>query len=115
MRQIGVVPQLVARRDMLPDRHRAIEKYQSDDSLPIDGRGDRLPETHIAEPLLLARNLGRLHISILIQDEEVVFQARAGVVHGEALTLLLAEQREIFRIDAADDVRLTILKAQYLR
>src|SRR5262249_18226323 len=70
-------PQLVSRRDLVPERSRAALIHQTNDGFAIDGRGDGLPKFIPAEPYLFAPDLRQLFCAqvVEIEEEEVVFEA----------------------------------------
>src|ERR1051326_7805867 len=116
-RNSGVEPLLVAGAHMRSQGHSAVMVDQAHDRSAINCGGDGLTEAHVAEPLLLARDL-REAINPVVEDEhqEVVFEARACVVEFEmAGRLLRFGGNEIISAEAADKLRFSRLKANHLR
>ena len=89
-----LIQQPVAGADVAPERDRAALEDQSRDALSIDGQRDRPAEVHVAEPPLLRGHLGQVLAGqiVLIEDEEVVFEARPEVLELIPLRLLVLRQ-----------------------
>ena len=65
-RQRRIQPNAIGRRDMSPQCACASAIHQTHDGLPIHSRGNRLPESRIAKPGLLAAISGkrsRIHLA----------------------------------------------------
>src|ERR1700684_3530811 len=96
MRDGGVHPAAISGRDRAPKRGAAALIDEADDGIAIDGCGYGLAKFHVAKPFLFASLIGRGFFAEVIQveEEEVIFEARAGIGHGVA-ALLASEDGEI--------------------
>ena len=113
-----VEPQFISRRYLIPDRRGAPAINQAHDSFAINCRRNGLPEAQILKPGLFPgdfrQNLS--HQIVQIEEQEIVFEARAQIVEMiTLLRLLFLQHREIVRAEAAEHVRIAGLKADYLR
>src|SRR5271169_672940 len=111
----GIRPTAVSLRDRAPKCRAASSIDKANDSITIDGGGYGLAKFHIAKPFLFLREVGGGFFAEIVQveEDEVVFEAGAGIGHGVA-ALLASEDGEIFSTEASDDVCFARLKAENL-
>ena len=114
-RDLGVRPQAIARRHGAPERRAAAAVGEAHEARAVDRERDRPTESLVAEPRLLRLHARRRRI-ILVEEQEVVLEARPEVLQHERRRLLIAiERRGVLRADAVEDVHLAGAQPDHLR
>src|SRR5947209_349578 len=114
----GVVdPILIPRSDVSGQRSAAPAINQPHNSGAVHSRRNRLAKAQVAEPFLLAVDLGKpaLRVTIQIEKYDVVFEPRPQIAELVPMGLLFFAQRsKIFSTQGVEHLRVARLKPDHL-
>ena len=99
MRDRRIHPTTISWRDRAPERGAAALIDEANDGIAIDGGRDGLAKSHVAKPFLFSREIGGGFFAEVVQveEEEVVFEAGAGIGHRVAALLASRGQKNFPR------------------